>query len=229
MKLFTVSLVLASLLSFPRPGFADAADEPFRASTTPGIGDIFRNLFGNRAKDENNQGNDARNAGRYDEARAHYKKATEIDPSYARAHYNLGHMLFILHQEKEALESLNRAVALNQNGAGFTTRGVVRLALGDIRGAFQDQEQALRLAPADWTVVPYNYGCAKMFAGDAAGAAEEFARAKLIPSPNLDKNQVSAEMKQKVAAAIRKHGGKFSGADLTDRHQQAAACGVSLN
>lgn len=226
---FSTVAVSKEFTSDTVPNVASEINSGNTSETSGGFFDRFRDLFRDQSRTENSRGNKQRNAGQYAKAHDHYLKATQINPNYARAHYNLGHMQFILQKDKEALKSLNRAIELHENGAGYTTRGVVRLALGDIAGALADQVKAARFAPAVWAVVPYNHGCAKMFAGDLTGAAESFAHAKILESPNSEINryEMTEKMKQKVVVAKQQLQSKSS--KLTQRHLQAVDCGVDIH
>ena len=48
-----------------------------------------------------------------------YQKATELDPKAALAHYKYGEIMFNLHEYASAMESYERALALDANGTSF--------------------------------------------------------------------------------------------------------------
>ena len=53
--------------------------------------------------------------GRFEEAKAAYRRAIEVKPSIADAHYNLGHVLQQQNQLEDAVDCYRRALELNPN------------------------------------------------------------------------------------------------------------------
>lgn len=64
----------------------------------------------NAAKLEYNKGIDYYNAGRYTQAAECFKKATEIDPNYIDAYYNLGSLFEYLDQDENALAAFKQII-----------------------------------------------------------------------------------------------------------------------
>jgi TolB-like protein len=101
----------------------------------------------------------------YRAARDAFRRATELDPTYARAWSGLSLALFNLSQytreeevpglRREALAMAEKAVALEPNGArSLSWRGILRLrTLGDFRGAEQDIERAVSLSPHEQQIL----------------------------------------------------------------------------
>lgn len=87
-------------------------------------------------------------------AREMYRHAAAELPSFAKPHYELGFVNYLLGDFPGALEQFNRAVALvaaddpELGSRIFYNRGLVRVALGDNKqSAIADVEEALRRKP----------------------------------------------------------------------------------
>ncbi|MDB6116834.1 MAG: hypothetical protein JWO08_615, partial [Verrucomicrobiaceae bacterium] len=80
-------------------------------------------------------------AERYDEAIPCYKKAIEIEPQYQTAYLNLASVLNAKHQSKEALETVNRLLALNKGAERSPdvqcNRGIALIELGRVEEGTQ--------------------------------------------------------------------------------------------
>lgn len=99
----------------------------------------------------NERGLQALAAGENAIARAQFELALRFDPECARARANLGIVLCASGHPKEALAEIDRALA--RDPALFDVRlqrATFRQRLGDLRGAAQDAQEALRAMPPDW-------------------------------------------------------------------------------
>ncbi len=67
----------------------------------------------NAAKLEYNKGIDYYNSARYSQAAESFKRATEIDPNYIDAYYNLGALLEYLNQDEGALAAFKQIILRN--------------------------------------------------------------------------------------------------------------------
>jgi tetratricopeptide (TPR) repeat protein len=99
-------------------------------------------------------GNAQYNAGRLDEAEAHYRRAIEFFPDYQRVWTNLGVLYYGTERYKEAVTAFGKAVELGDSTA--ETSGMLAYALkreGNSVGAEVAYLRALSTAPenADWT------------------------------------------------------------------------------
>jgi tetratricopeptide (TPR) repeat protein len=95
-----------------------------------------------------------RTSGDFWRARQMYRDAAAELPSFAKPHYELGFMNYLLGDFSGALEQFNQAVALvaaddvELGSLIFYNRGLVRIALGgDKPAAVADVEEALRRRP----------------------------------------------------------------------------------
>lgn len=87
--------------------------------------------------------------GRDQDALAAYRRATELDPSLAQGHVNLGRLLRDRGAYREAEASFSRAVlAADGNAEAWLGRGLCRMGQGDVVGGALDIEKSRELAPA---------------------------------------------------------------------------------
>lgn len=93
------------LIQLRRQQFADAEHSLHQALATNPRNPYAHNALGRVLREQ----------GRFDEAQAHYQQATELDPRYARAHFNLG-VLAELYQQRpaDALQHFRRYQALQK-------------------------------------------------------------------------------------------------------------------
>jgi len=92
---------------------------------------------------------------RNEEAIPCLERALALRPNFADAHNNLGGALRCLNRYREALASVEKALTLEPDHAdAHWNRSVVRLALGDYRGGWEDYEwrrrAALRSKPSEF-------------------------------------------------------------------------------
>lgn len=77
---------------------------------------------------------------------AHIRKAIELNPGFAEAHYNLGNALLTLQQPERALSSFDHAVRLNPQDALYhLERGNALKELGRLPEAIESYQRAVRL------------------------------------------------------------------------------------
>ncbi|MFT5830969.1 MAG: hypothetical protein ACI9D0_001558 [Bacteroidia bacterium] len=82
------------------------------------------------------------------DAVASYRKALELDPELGSSAVNLGLLLGELGATEEGLEVLSRAIEQHPMADGaWRNRAVVKLSLGDQRGAAEDLGRAFQIAP----------------------------------------------------------------------------------
>jgi tetratricopeptide (TPR) repeat protein len=111
---------------------------------------------------ENNLGTILGDAGKYDEAAAHFAKALRTKPDFlevisdADIRTNLGLLFARQGKLAEAVEQLNEALRLNSNSAeAHTTLGVVLLRSGRAEESIPHFSAALQLKP-DWALARDN-------------------------------------------------------------------------
>ena len=80
---------------------------------------------------------------------ADYDRGLAIFPNLAEAYIDRGAALIVLKQYDEALQDLNKGIAMGSNRAqiAYYDRGIVDEALGDIRGAYFDYKKAAEIEP----------------------------------------------------------------------------------
>ncbi len=88
--------------------------------------------------------------GHFDEAAILFAAITDSNPENDRAWGGLGRALFAQKDPAGALAALSQACRLNVTGEKhFAARGFVRRTMNDLKGAFQDLNDAFRLRPHD--------------------------------------------------------------------------------
>lgn len=88
------------------------------------------------------------NHGNIPEAITIYRKINELDPQYTDAYLNTGLLFMEMDSVKQAREYFNLYVKKDlTNPLGYFYRGVSNEALGNVKNARVDYEQALRLSP----------------------------------------------------------------------------------
>jgi tetratricopeptide (TPR) repeat protein len=88
-------------------------------------------------------------AGRYPKAEQDFDEAIRIMPELAGAHMNRGAVLIALGRPQEAVEALDRSIALGtpEPERAYFDRALAREKLNDIKGAYYDLKQAAELNP----------------------------------------------------------------------------------
>jgi tetratricopeptide (TPR) repeat protein len=122
-------------------------------------------------------------AGRIDEAVAHYERALALKPDHAEAHNNLGVALAALGRMDGAVAHYERALVLKPDYAeAHNNLGITLAALGRIDSAVAHYERALILKP-DYADARNNLGNALVAEGNLDGAMAHYRRVLAI-SPN---------------------------------------------
>lgn len=122
----------------------------------------------------NNLGSTLVEAGRAEEALAHFQRAIALRPRYAEAENNLGEALTRLGKPAEALAPLERAIALQPRYAEARNNlGVALLSLGRADEGVAQIAEALRLRPV-YPMAHFNLGIAHARAGRMPKALEHF-------------------------------------------------------
>jgi len=94
------------------------------------------------------KGLEAKNEGRYDEALADFRKALEYEPSFSRAHANLGSALAERGEFKEAIRHLETAIEVNPlDASSWNALGYARAQMGELGEAMRIYHHALELSP----------------------------------------------------------------------------------
>ena len=119
-------------------------------------------------------------AGRIEEAIAHYEQALRLKPDYADAHYNLGNALRKGGKGQDAVEHLEQAIRINPDYAeAHDNLGNVLLQEGKVSDAIAHYEQALRIKP-DLAEAHNNLGVALEQAGRVQEAIRHYEQALRI-------------------------------------------------
>ena len=101
------------------------------------------------ARPLNNLGLELARARRFDEAFQALRKAIEIDPAYAKAHYNLGKALLDSGNPAQARSHLEASIRLRADSMGHAALGQTLKQLGDVKGAVTEFANATRLSQGD--------------------------------------------------------------------------------
>lgn len=131
-------IILASLL----PALSVMASAPLLPAAWPGSSIAHAADPGRKAYE----------AGRFDEARDEYERYSRERPEDPRGSYNLGTALHRTGELNPAEESLMQALLSDDPklaAAAFYNLGNTRARAGDLEGAVEAYESALRLTPAD--------------------------------------------------------------------------------
>ena len=123
-------------------------------------------------------------AGRFSEGLIANKKAVELDPEDAEAHYNLGNSLAALKKPTEAEGAFKQAIALKKNDAhAHNNLGVTLQALGRLEEAESSCRQAIAFNP-DYAEA-HNNLCNLLIAKGAFLSALDSARESVRLNPRL--------------------------------------------
>lgn len=133
-----------------------------------------------RAIAHTNLANALQKGGNHDGAVGQYKRALEIDPSFALALYNWGNALEMVRDYEGAIDKYKQAVALDsRNAAIFNSWGTVLRKMGDPDGAIVKHKHALELNPK-FTLAYNNWGLALRAKDDYDGAIDKYKQAIAI-------------------------------------------------
>ncbi len=130
----------------------------------------------------NNLGNTLAEAGRADEAVAHFEAALKLRPDYPLAESNLGDQLNKLGRSTEAIPHLERALQREPNYAGaHNNLGIAFMATGRAAEGMVEFSTALRLRPEN-PEAHFNLGLALAKSGRHLEAIPHFAEAVRLRS-----------------------------------------------
>jgi tetratricopeptide (TPR) repeat protein len=119
-------------------------------------------------------------AGRYDEAIAHYRQALEIDPEFSGAHINFGLALCSLRKTDEAIAHFRRALAIEpDNGRAHHDLAVALADQGRLAEAAIHARRALAIKP-DMVEAENHLGAIRARQGKPDEAIAHFERALRI-------------------------------------------------
>jgi len=125
----------------------------------------------------NNLGVILESEGNLSESIEHYRRASQIWPSYAPFFINLGRALASDGKPSEAVEALRRSILLRPRAPdGYVALGVVLFSQGQVDEAVAQYRTALRLEP-DSAVTHYKVGLALTRQGKVSEAVEHYRRA----------------------------------------------------
>lgn len=137
----------------------------------------------------NNRGTFRRSTGDLDGAVVDFSRSLEIDPKFAIGYVNRGLCLVEQNSPKAAEGDFDQALKLpldaGAQNLAYRMRAIARLAQGNAKPAIADYSAALRNAPQDATLYEER-GCARFFAKDYSGSADDFAKALQL-NPQLSR------------------------------------------
>ncbi len=126
----------------------------------------------------------AQQPGKTDEAMAHYRRALELRPQNAGAHYSFGVFLAGQGQLDEAIAHFNEALRLKPDFArAHNNLGAALASQGRLAEANRHFERALQISP-DYAEARYNHAKALLALGRAREAVQEY-RETLRLNPDL--------------------------------------------
>ena len=119
---------------------------------------------------DNNLGDVSLQKGNVSEAAAHYQKAQEINPRFAKAYYNLGYLRMQQGRFPEAIAQYQKALEINPNYArAHNNLGIALVQTGQIDQAVTEFQQALRIIPG-YADATKNLAIAQALARQKAGS-----------------------------------------------------------
>jgi tetratricopeptide (TPR) repeat protein len=131
--------------------------------------------------------------GSYPIAIAAWRRVVELVPDHAKAAVNLGSVLFHLDRFEEAIDQLERAIAIQPNAVAYTNLGTVLFfaeRYGEAADAFEKSVALLPSDPIKWG----NLGNASRFIpGHQARATQALERAVGLMREGLERNPGEAE------------------------------------
>ena len=122
--------------------------------------------------------------GNLDDAVESFRRAIEIDPTVAEAHYNHGLAVKNKGDLTAAIENYRRAIGIRPAyPEAFYNLGIALRASGDLAGAIRSYREAVKLNPG-YTKAHQNLGNALKAKGDLSGAIDSYNQA-LRTRPDL--------------------------------------------
>jgi len=123
----------------------------------------------------------------FEQAKADYNKAIEINPEYANAYNNRGNIKSIEADYKGAIKDYNRAIELNsQFVEAYCNRGIAKENLGDHCEAMEDFDRAIKIN-SNYIDGYLRRGMLKQHSGDYTGAIRDFDRVIEIEPESKDR------------------------------------------
>jgi len=123
----------------------------------------------------------------FEQAKADYNKAIEINPKYANAYNNRGNIKAEQADHQGAIQDYNRAIELNsQFVEAYCNRGIAKENLGDHSEALEDFDRAIELS-SDYIDGYLRRGILKLDSRDYPGAIRDFARVIEIEPESKDR------------------------------------------
>lgn len=123
----------------------------------------------------------------FEQAKADYNKAIEINPEYGNAYNNRGNIQARQADYKGAIKDYNRAIGLNsQFVEAYCNRGIAKENLGDHTKALEDFDRAIELN-SEYIDGYLRRGILKQDSGDYAGAIRDFDRVIEIEPESKDR------------------------------------------
>ena len=124
----------------------------------------------------NSRGMDQERLENFEQAKADYNKAIEINPEYANAYNNRGNIKAKQADYKGAIEDYNRAIELNsQFVEAYCNRGIAKENLGDHYEALENFDRAIEIN-SEYIDGYLRRGMLRQDSGDYAGAIKDFDR-----------------------------------------------------
>jgi tetratricopeptide (TPR) repeat protein len=112
----------------------------------------------------------------FEQAKADYNKAIEINPEYANAYNNRGNIKVKQADYNGAIKDYNRAIELNpQFVEAYCNRGIAKENLGDYYEAMEDFDRAIEIN-SEYIDAYLRRGMLRQDSGDYAGAIRDFDR-----------------------------------------------------
>ena len=140
-------------------------------------------------------------AGRIEEAIAHYQQALRIKPDYAEAHYNLGNVFLREGKISDAIGHYEQALRIKPDYAeAHNNLGFALQQSGRTTDAIAHYEQALRLRP-DFAVAHVNLGNALAKLGRDPEAIRHYQQALEIDPRNAEAHYELANAQLRVGNA----------------------------
>lgn len=123
----------------------------------------------------------------FEQAKADYNKAIEINPEYGNAYNNRGNIKAKQADYKGAIQDYNRAIELNsQFVEAYCNRGIAKENLGNHSEALEDFDRAIELN-SEYIDGYLRRGILKQDLGDYAGAIGDFDRVIEIEPESKDR------------------------------------------
>jgi hypothetical protein len=135
----------------------------------------------------NSRGMDQETHENFEQAKADYNKAIEINPEYANAYNNRGNIKAKQAEYKGAIKDYNRAIELNsQFVEAYCNRGIAKENMGDYSEAMKDFDRAIEIN-SDYIDGYLRRGMLRQDSGDYPGAIRDFDRVIEIEPESKDR------------------------------------------